>query len=347
MVCFNCGKTGHSEEGCPLLNADKNLDTQSAVASINDQLQNTSIGTKEQGMDKKIIRPEELKYFGSWMLVKKQVRKRTPGSEKQQQTVVGDTTTPSLIFGKNTANGSRQSSPINPAGLQGSRSRFVVLDGTNQENISKNVENIGSSHQSRDIGLTVVDFGGTNNSAPIFSTVELGNNTNIPNSYLKTPNFSLGKTSNKHKNPITTNSLSKSYREKRKELSQSNIGLLGVINPNIPHLGEANTHSYIFAGKENRQISHQIQPQATSHQAPLSQQNPHLEIPLDGHCNQPVSTPRENPLLGEPDGTTLPSVLVTTTPPSHILEVRMETWIEPNPEPPELVVSPSDYVATQ
>lgn len=86
-VCFNCGKTGHAEEGCPLLNVDKNLDTQSALASINDHLRSTSIGTKEQGMDQHTTRPEEHEDFGSWMLVKNPVQKENAST--------GETTTDS------------------------------------------------------------------------------------------------------------------------------------------------------------------------------------------------------------------------------------------------------------
>lgn len=64
-----CGKTRHNEANCPTKTADVD-----DLMIINDQLKKASLDVIPKSTEKQ---PEEVQDFGSWMLVKKPVRKKT------------------------------------------------------------------------------------------------------------------------------------------------------------------------------------------------------------------------------------------------------------------------------
>lgn len=73
MICFKCGVTGHEEDKCPQSRADDNQ----VIEQVNNQLRHASL--QEHLCDR---RPEEEETFGTWMQVKKLVRRRNLRPEK-------------------------------------------------------------------------------------------------------------------------------------------------------------------------------------------------------------------------------------------------------------------------
>lgn len=75
MVCFRCGKLGHAEENCQPEQPKKAM----VIDQINAKPKDYSINEENNH------KPEENEDFGSWMLVKKLIRKRPVRHEKQHQ----------------------------------------------------------------------------------------------------------------------------------------------------------------------------------------------------------------------------------------------------------------------
>lgn len=121
MICFKCGATGHDEEHCPtnLQNEVEGLENNNA------QLELTTIDRNKSKQ-----KPEEHDTFGSWMLVKKPVKKITPRPDKtthpgNKVAEGGDKTAGKSSSGKLQSN--RNSNHVNEAVTVGGGSRFSIL----------------------------------------------------------------------------------------------------------------------------------------------------------------------------------------------------------------------------
>lgn len=163
MVCFKCGTLGHNEEACPTMQAPR-IDT-GTMEDINMQLQNTSINPSIQQKD----RPEELEDFGSWMLVKKPVRKRNPRQEKANQAAGNTSTGGARMADRNGQRGENLGrNPVNgnTSGIQGVGSRYAVLE--NQVNVNE------ASHKVTDMPTRKENQSAVNDEDSPPSTVDLG-----------------------------------------------------------------------------------------------------------------------------------------------------------------------------
>ncbi|XP_021771492.1 uncharacterized protein LOC110735612 [Chenopodium quinoa] len=121
MICYKCGLIGHAEDQCEL----KHQTEEMVIDKPNDQL---SLSGLERKPPKR--KPEEIDDFGSWMLVKKPVRKRYTKPEKSAP-----------VIGKYDGSNSKKDLPIQDQSQPGKQanpirlgSRFRAL---NQEDIDK------------------------------------------------------------------------------------------------------------------------------------------------------------------------------------------------------------------
>lgn len=215
MLCFKCGKLGHTREDCSMHIQDMNLE----VVEINKQLEHTSI--KDQTHHHK---PEEHEEFGSWMLDKKPVRKRPT---KQGNTNSGANTTAnggSKVSGKEVvqANQSGLKTGPHPHANQGENngkgSRFAILveqgDKEGEYNQESSKITIEQDNQ---------EFGNTENSPP---TVDLGvNSQNI--------SFTLGNIPKHHTKSKPSIIITQTYQQKRTPVKQGSLNALFELNNNI------------------------------------------------------------------------------------------------------------------
>lgn len=126
MVCYKCGKLGHGEEACPNLHLPNRREEMD-----NDQQIATPIEA-DQFKDK----PEEKELFGSWMLVKKPPRRRSPRTEKIQIQEAPTTSGGAVIFGKNFPGGNKSTTPDAAKNGNGaSGSRFSIFNDKLGDNI--------------------------------------------------------------------------------------------------------------------------------------------------------------------------------------------------------------------
>ena len=88
MICFHCGKQGHKEDSCPL----KSATTSEEVNGPNQVMVNLDKSPSR--------RPEVDELYGSWMLVKKPVRRRATRQPNQN----GNRTAPSAGSNRNDIN---------------------------------------------------------------------------------------------------------------------------------------------------------------------------------------------------------------------------------------------------
>ncbi|XP_021733700.1 uncharacterized protein LOC110700465 [Chenopodium quinoa] len=178
MVCFKCGKLGHAEAEC--MPIEENTEGGDMI-----------IHNKPAPDHQK--KPEEKENFGSWMLVKKPVRKRNP---KQDKTAgIGNTNTGGALGKDKRGESGAQPRMSNNSGNigenQGIGSRFSILD--NQE------EDILEADMGED------KEGEQNNEGNIFGTTNLGDNSQkfLPNiafsSFDKEKNLSANNAKNKSK----------------------------------------------------------------------------------------------------------------------------------------------------
>lgn len=124
MVCYTCGVFGHNEDDCPKLQPP----IQCESVALNEKIQNINLSPAAR-----LNKPEENEDCGNWMLVKKHVHKRLPRTDKQNGKIGSNGATETVR--ENTNNGSLKKSTTNiPVAEKGGLgSRFLVLNGQNED----------------------------------------------------------------------------------------------------------------------------------------------------------------------------------------------------------------------
>lgn len=256
--------------------------------------------------------PEEKEDFGSWMLVKKPVRKRLPRAEKSIGPV-------GFSGGGNPAVGGPRKIPVPSSGPLpvaqnkgtnlGEGSRFELLNQVNEairdaENVGVSKENIPEIPLRETAPITTVNLGDI--SQPITSPVT------------QLESFNLGKQSH---NLRPNSSLSKTILKKKK-VAKHNL-VLQEVNPTLGFRKDYGTKKNTHQGKENIVIlatASSCPKQATTN---ISHPNPSVstlvpETPLESSkqdaipnsssttpCGKIESSGRENAVCGESHGESL------------------------------------------
>lgn len=228
MICFSCGKIGHSDDKCI------------AVKDATDNDMHTT-EPNAQGINTEHPHLIEDQDFGSWMMVKKPPpRKRPPRPEKQPESNRSATKPPNHGQPKNAQN---------QAGNLGG-SRFTVLGEQGQQ----------TNRDFREHNIPPKDMG-TEEITNSFGTVDLGKDSQVPNEGL-TPNpFNLGISSNR----IINHTPTKTWQQKKKHNIpnlESNKGLRDITN--IPTTQLPQNPVLFAAEKENLPIQFQATPQANT-----------------------------------------------------------------------------------
>lgn len=204
MVCFKCGKLGHNEEAC-----------NPAISTNSDSMAVDRVAQEEQmALANANPRPEEKEDFGSWMLVKKPIRKRYARPEKTAP-VTGKTgnrgarmTSAAAAINGITTNNSVEFIPNVTVGvIPGSRSRFSILEDQVNKEVETNKETNYSGQDNDQV------FEEVQNS---FNTVNLGDSSQ---NRANTVSFNLGNTSNTQPKSKQNKIFTKAVLEKKENVS--------------------------------------------------------------------------------------------------------------------------------
>lgn len=315
MVCFKCGRMSHNEDTCPTTASLSNNE----VMELNEQLQDTTISSNSLVMKQHVKNPEENETFGSWMLVKKPVRKRGPRVEKNNQEGGNNPTRATTAAGKNPAympNQGNKSHATNQGEKRGTGSRFSVLENP----INANIGDIGKSQENNIFAKDIIlegESSGAIKDSNIFPTVELGDNSlEIPNPPRITPIFNLGIHTFGKQNPSAHIPINRSTQDKHEFPSGSTKAVLTESNNNIvPRiLTKAHRITNRNLGKENYSINQsqsQLAASVTEQNSP-HKLNPSQQIATHSTTHGPVpnhtdSPPGEDLVLRTVNGRPLPS----------------------------------------
>ncbi|XP_021838157.2 uncharacterized protein [Spinacia oleracea] len=198
MICFKCGTMGHNEEECSTFKQPEA--PQDNLVTITNQLMHSSV--QDDSIHKA---PEEEEDFGSWMLVKKPVRKRVTKQDRGGQNTGKGNSNGATGTGKSGPHKERYGEPNQHAinGVNhGIGSRFSLL--ANQLNMEGEIlgEENTESNTNKDTDSVI--------GSPNIFTVNLGDNSqNKGNQEDYGQSFSLGSKSRPTENPSTTKTASK------------------------------------------------------------------------------------------------------------------------------------------
>lgn len=302
MVCFKCGTLGHNEEVCPLLRT-RALE-ENAVKNINDQLQNTTINNSHTVTKK----PEEEEDFGSWMLVKKPIRKRPPRQSKANH-VAGKLNNGGAKVadqhGQTGGNSIMETVNTVVAANQGIGSRFSIL---RDQDCQVNTTISGVNN-----GVNLENNVMTNEEETSFDTVDLGiqsqNNLGISNNSLP---FNLGKKSWNNHNSTSSKTTSKVYQAKKKATLQDTPRVLSDVNLNATLKPPASNILKPIEGKENSLLifkahtkATEIIPQNFEQQLPPTQNHDVSLTTPPTQCDQSEDPPEKNSVCRTSNGETI------------------------------------------
>ena len=256
-------------------------------------------------------KPEEHEVFGSWMLVKKPIRRRVPRPEKpipatdppvqDAGTVAQPRKVTEILAEKNLVTTTNLATS---SGNCGDGSRFAILKDQLGEEEAPN-QDLNTSNMEEDI---------------FFPTVDLGKSTlpsiDIENQPLS---FIMGSKSTKTSKKKSTKSLTKEISGKSKSSLHSPSLALSEINLNTPtekaHKQNPKTNYAPLPGKENSHLLSQAittnlpsQASDSAFQKPSYQESSQdvSKVPVTPQCYSVEHPPGENSLHKPCDGETLP-----------------------------------------
>lgn len=295
MVCYKCGRLDHQESECPaLLQAD--IETSQPMV---DQLQGISTHSKPNPS-----RPENGEDFGSWMLVKKPVRKRTPRTEKTT-TVVGKTTPSGHTVGEKVNPGksgptlASVTAATNLGENHGTGSRFSILK----------MQDMDTDKASEDMVEDTREILGEKESNLLGRSQENQLSQQLRETIPRVASFNIGRRSANFQSPTNPRAPTKVYQEKCKLVQQ--LTRRALIDSNTESGTEPNLATLINnnSRKENSPLIFQAQPQANkkiteSHDKQSPMPNHPIDIPHEPapECDQINGAHGEDFVCGTANG---------------------------------------------
>lgn len=285
---------GHEEGKCP----QSIIEDQPAIEQLNNQLVNANI-SRIKGLNK----PQEHEDFGSWVLVKKPVRKRTPRPEKSANAGGkgdGSVAKTTAKNGQTTAKNPNPRGAVEASEKRGSGSRLSAL---NFHNNDPQEHNMPTNKESEAQEVEPME-------SEEFQTIDLGLNSQV-NPKIADPNlsFSVGKivASQSKSNPSKT--APRIYQEKRKGPTRGISTALTEINPNVMQKIPNASRTQEPIGKENSLIvfkaNSQAPNQAAINEPPQALRSQSIDVthvsPTPQH-HSVIGPYGEDPTCGSTDG---------------------------------------------